>query len=223
MCRQRREPSGGSVAAKTVTVGTASVGIDADLAKAVDKFVRESAGSVVTVLESIGDELVHSAQQEWYKNVIERTGESGRSIDYKLALSGDTVKVVIFNTAKAKRASRNRSTGAEYGALYGYFVRRPGPFSKVYRGTTDDEYASAMKYYRANGVFPDGFAETTYFTKSGKERIALRKVLPNEAARDGKNVWKVLVLDRSRQVIGTRLIALDKALTEAGKKLAKGV
>ena len=211
------------MARKTIRVGNASVSLGPELEKAIDRLVRDSYGDVVSTLESIGEQLASDANDEWYTNVTRRTGLSGKSTDYRIVLRRDSIAAVVYNDAEARKSARSNTSGQQFNLRYAYVVRRPGPFSKAFARVPDAEYAFAMSYFRRNGTFPEGYAETKYFTKSGREAITLRKVVKNEKARDGKNVWNEVVLKPSKAVIDTRLVALDKALTDAGKRFAKGV
>jgi len=207
---------------KTIRVGNASVSLGPELDKAIDRLVRDSYGDVVSTLESIGDQLASDAREEWYTNVTRRTGLSGKSTDYRIVLRRDSIAAVVYNDAEARKSSRSKTSGQQFQLKYAYVVRRPGPFSKAFTRVSDPEYASVMSFYRRNGTFPEGYAETIYYTKSGRKAITIRKVMENEKARDGKNVWNEVVIKPSRAVIDTRLVALDKALTDAGKRFAKG-
>jgi hypothetical protein len=64
---------------------------------------------------------------------------------------------------------------------------------------------------------------TAMTDKLGKKRpIGVSKIVPNPERFDGKNLWKLLVLDPSKVAIKVSLSALDKAMTASGKRFAKG-
>lgn len=221
MCRQRREPSGGSVA-KRITVGSASVTIGDGLQKAIDRLIRESAGEVVSTLESIGDELVHNARSEWYNNVDERTGRSGRGTEYRLEVRGDALRMVVFNDAKSRGKGKHTNWQVR-DFNYAYYVHRPGPFSRKLQALDAEEYSRLMSYWREHKSLPEGITARAMTDSKGRNRpIGATKEVENPKHWDGKNLWKLLVIDVSKKVIASRLVALDKALSAAGKRLAKG-
>jgi hypothetical protein len=81
-----------------------------------------------------------------------------------------------------------------------YYVHRPGPFSRLGRrvdGYTVERYTRTR---RPIGVF----------------RINTESARP----RDGKNVWKIVVLDYGKKLVKQRLPQIDKALQAATRRLA---
>ena len=211
------------MAARKITVGSASVTLGPELDKAIDRLIRESAGEVVGTMESIGEELVHNARSEWYKNVEEQTGRSGRGTDYRLQVTGDKLRLVVFNDAMAA-PGKGKHTGWKVREFqYAYYVRRPGPFSQRLKQLNDEEYSRLMQFWRRNKAVPEGIVVRAMQDKKGRRRpIGAAKAVDNPEQWDGKNVWKLLVLDVSKRVIASRLVALDKALSAAGKRFQKG-
>lgn len=210
------------MAARKITVGSASVTLGPELDEAIDRLIRESAGEVVSTLESIGDELRHNARTEWYKNVEEQTGRSGRGTDYRLEATSDRLRLVVFNDAKSY--GKGKHTGWKVREFtYAYYVHRPGPFSQRLKQLNDEEYSRLMQFWRRNKSVPEGIVVRAMQDKKGRRRpIGAAKAVDNPDQWDGKNLWKLLVLDVSKKVIASRLVALDKALSTAGKRLAKG-
>lgn len=210
------------MAARKITVGNASVTLGPELDKAIDRLIRESAGEVVSTLESIGEELVHNARTEWYKNVEEQTGRSGRGTDYRLEASSDRLRLVVFNDAK--EYGKGKHTGWKVREFkYAYYVHRPGPFSQKLKQLDAEEYSRLMSYWRIHKAIPEGITVRAMRDAKGRNRpIGAAKAVDNPQHWDGKNLWKLLVLDVSKKVIASRLVALDKALSAAGKRFEKG-
>lgn len=214
------------MAGKKITVGRASTTIGPGLDRAVDQLIRDLAGDVVDVIEGITDGLATNARKEWYQNVKKRTGKSGAGNDYRLEVRGDAIKGIVFNDAKQgmkdpKTQGMMRRQWLE--ANYAYYVHRPGPFSTQLQQLNMEEYREVMRYYRATGGIPDGMVATAMTDKLGKKRpIGVSKTVPNPERFDGKNLWKLLVLDPSKVAIKVSLSALDKAMTASGKRFAKG-
>lgn len=214
------------MAGKRITVGRASTTIGPELDRAVDQLIRDLAGDVVDVVEGIAEDLAENARKKWYDNVTERTGRSGRGNDYRLEVRGDAIKGVVFNDAKQgmkdlKTQGMMRRQWIE--ANYAYYVHRPGPFSTQLQRLNMDEYREVMRYYRANGRIPEGMVAQAMTDRLGRKRpVGVSKTVPNPERYDGKNLWKLLVLDPSKQAIKVSLSALDKAMTASGKRFAKG-
>lgn len=214
------------MAGKRITIGRASTTIGPELDRAVDQLIRDLAGDVVDVIEDITEGLAENARKQWYDNVTERTGRSGRGNDYRLEVRGDAIKGIVFNDAKQgmkdpKTQGMMRRTWIE--ANYAYYVHRPGPFSTQLQRLNMDEYREVMRYYRANGRIPEGMVAQAMTDKLGRKRpVGVSKAVPNPERYDGKNLWKLLVLDPSKQAIKVSLSALDKAMTASGKRFAKG-
>ena len=211
------------MAGKRITVGSASVTLGGELDKAIDRLIRESAGEVVSTMESIGEELVHNARTEWYKNVEEQTGRSGRGTDYRLEATSDRLRLVVFNDAMAA-PGKGKHTGWKVREFkYAYYVHRPGPFSQKLQQLDAAEYSRLMSYWRTHKAIPEGITVRAMHDAKGRNRpIGAAKAVENPQHWDGKNLWKLLVLDVSKKVIASRLVALDKALSAAGTRLAKG-
>lgn len=214
------------MAGKKITVGRASVSIGSELENAVDQLIRDLAGDVVEVIEDITEGLAENARKKWYENVTKRTGKSGAGNDYRIEVRGDAIRGVVFNDAKQgmkdpKTQGMMRRTWVE--GNYAYFVHRPGPFSTQLQRLNMEEYRDVMKYYRATGRIPEGMVATAMTDKLGRKRpVGVSKTVPNPERFDGKNLWKLLVLDPSKQAIKVSLADLDKALTASGKRFAKG-
>lgn len=196
--------------------------IGGGLEKAIDRLIREAAGEVVSTLESIGDELVHNARTEWYKNVEEQSGRSGRSTDYRLEARGDALRMVVYNDAKQTgKGAHTKWRVRDFN--YAYYVHRPGPFSRKLQGLDAEEYSRLMAHWRKYKTIPEGIVVRAMQDKKGRKRpIGAAKSIENPKHFDGKNLWKLLVIDVSKKVIASRLVALDRALSAAGKRLAKG-
>ena len=214
------------MAGKKITVGRASTSIGPELDRAVDQLIRDLAGDVVEIIEGITDGLATNARKEWYQNVTKRTGKSGAGNDYRLEVRGDAIKGIVFNDAKQgmkdpKTQGMMRRQWLE--ANYAYYVHRPGPFSTQLQRLNMEEYREVMRYYRATGGIPDGMVASAMTDKLGRKRpVGVSKTIPNPERFDGKNLWKLLVLDPSKVAIKVSLSALDKAMTASGKRFARG-
>lgn len=214
------------MAGKRITIGRASTTIGPELDRAVDQLIRDLAGDVVDVVEGLAEGLAENARKQWYDNVTKRTGRSGAGNNYRLEVRGDAIKGVVFNDAK-EHAKDPRFPGvfprAAVNYSYAYYVHRPGPFSTQLQQLNMDEYREVMRYYRANGRIPEGMVAQAMTDKLGRKRpVGVSKTVPNPERYDGKNLWKLLVLDPSKQAIKVSLSALDKAMTASGKRFAKG-
>lgn len=204
--------------------------ISSDLGRKVDQLVREVAGGVVNILEEMGDELAGGARREWYDNVTRRTGKSGESNDYRMELRGSIVRAIVYNDAtqqmRSRRAWETSATGVRFrprqAESYAYYVRRPGPFSKLLKALNAAEYSATMSYYREHGTLPPGMIARSMTDANGRSRpMGVSRAVDNPAHYDGRNVWKLLVTDRSKQVVADRLSELDAAIQTAGKKFAR--
>ena len=211
---------------------SAKVTVGPELQRHVDQLVRNVAGDVVTIVETISNDITESARSEWYDNVRRRTGNSGESNDYRLELRGTTVRGIVYNDAQQEQRSRKKSEWrlTPYGGEvrprklqnYAYFVRRPGPFSKLLKGLDIEEYRVAMSYYRTHGDLPKNLQARSMTDGKGRRRpVGISKITVNPAHYDGKNLWKVLVIDRSKKLIEERLPDLDKALQASADKFSK--
>lgn len=209
---------------------SATVTLGPELQRAVDQLVRDVAGDVVAIVEEISNDLAEGARREWYDNVRKRSGESGASNDYRLELRGTTVRGVVFNSATKNLSRKKRFPGMVRGATvkvnsptaYAYYVRRPGPFSKTFKGLNADEYSQVMRFWQANGTLPMGYVARSMVDGKGRKRpVGVSKETDNPLHADGKNLWKVLVLDRRKAAIDARLDDLDKALQRSGDRFSK--
>jgi hypothetical protein len=162
--------------------------------------------------------------------VRRRTGESGESNDYRLELKGTTVRGVVFNSATKNLPRRQKFAGTVRGATtkvfqptnYAYYVHRPGPFSKTFKGLNAAEYADVMRFYQANGSLPSGYIARSMVDGKGRRRpVGVSKETDNPLHADGKNLWKLLVLDRRKAAIDARLDDLDKAMQASADRFSK--
>ena len=211
---------------------SAKVTVGPELQRAVDQLVRDVAGDVVMIVEEIANDLSEGARREWYDNVTKRTGNSGESNDYRLELRGTTVRGIVYNDAQQEQRSRKKSEWrlTPYGGEvrprklqnYAYYVRRPGPFSKLLRGLNLEEYRVAMSYYRTHGELPQNLLARSMTDGKGRNRpVGISKITVNPAHYDGKNLWKLLILDRRKAAIDARLGDLDKALQRSSDRFSK--
>jgi len=208
---------------------SATVTLGPELQRAVDQLVRDVAGDVVMIVEEISNDLAEGARDEWYRNVRRRSGESGESNDYRMQLSGTSVRGIVYNGATRNLPRREKFNGAPGSTTkvyretaYGYFVRRPGPFSRIFKGLNAEEYSQIMSYWQANGALPKGYiARAMQDTKGRKRPIGVSKETANPLHADGKNLWKVLVLDRKKPAIDARLDDLDKAMQRSADRFSK--
>jgi len=211
---------------------SAKVTVGPELQRAVDQLVRDVAGDVVMIVEEIANDLSEGARREWYDNVTKRTGNSGESNDYRLELRGTTVRGIVYNDAQQEQRSRKKSEWrlTPYGGEvrprklqnYAYYVRRPGPFSKLLRGLNLEEYRAAMSYYRTHGELPQNLLARSMTDGKGRNRpVGISKITVNPAHYDGKNLWKLLILDRRKAAIDARLDDLDKALQRSSDRFSK--
>lgn len=208
---------------------SAKVTLGPELQRSVDQLVRDVAGDVVMIIEEIANDLAEGARRDWYKNVRRKSGESGASNDYRMELRGTSVRGVVYNGATKNLPRRQKFNGAPGTTTkvyqpteYGYFVRRPGPFSRIFTGLNFTDYSQVMSYWRANGRLPSGYiARAMEDTKGRKRPIGISKETDNPLHADGKNVWKVLVLDRKKAAIDARLDDLDKAMQSSAARFSK--
>ena len=211
---------------------SAKVTVGPELQRAVDQLVRDVAGDVVMIVEEIANDLSEGARREWYDNVTKRTGNSGESNDYRLELRGTTVRGIIYNDAQQEQRSRKKSEWrlTPYGGEvrprklqnYAYYVRRPGPFSKLLRGLNLEEYRAAMSYYRTHGELPQNLLARSQTDGKGRNRpVGISKITVNPAHYDGKNLWKLLILDRRKAAIDARVSDLDKAMQASADRFSK--
>lgn len=208
---------------------SAKVTLGPELQRSVDQLVRDVAGDVVMIIEEIANDLAEGARTDWYKNVRRKSGESGASNDYRMELRGTSVRGIVYNGATKNLPRRQKFNGAPGTTTkvyqpteYGYFVRRPGPFSRIFTGLNFTEYSQVMSYWRANGRLPSGYiARAMEDTKGRKRPIGISKETDNPLHADGKNVWKVLVLDRKKAAIDARLDDLDRAMQSSAARFSK--
>ena len=212
-----------------MAISSAKVTLGPELQRSVDQLVRDVAGDVVMIVEEIAHDLAEGARRDWYKNVRRKSGESGASNDYRMELRGTSVRGVVYNGATKNLPRRQKFNGApgttttvNHPTEYAYFVRRPGPFSRIFKGLNDAEYSQVMSYWKANGTLPSGYiARAMQDTKGRKRPIGISKETDNPLQADGKNVWKVLVLDRKKAAIDARLDDLDKAMQSSADRFEK--
>ncbi len=152
-------------------------------------------------VEHITADVTNHARDEWYRNVTERTGKTGGGIDYEMRLTPTALRGVVFSHAKDT-----------------YYVRRPGPFSKLGLRVSDEEYARVMSEYRTSGTIPPGYSVQRW-TRTRRAVGVFRINPPAGRTYDGKNLWKVLVTDYSRIVVRERLPEIEKALEVVGKRV----
>ena len=76
VCPPRREPSGGSVAGKRITVGRASVSIGPELEAALDRMISTTYREIKREVESIAEDVTDYARAEWYVNVTRQIGRA---------------------------------------------------------------------------------------------------------------------------------------------------
>jgi hypothetical protein len=192
----------------------------------VDQLVRDVTGDVIQIVEEIANDLASGARRDWYKFVRKKSGESGKSNDYRMELRGTSVRGIVYNGATKNLTRRQRFNGVPGGTVkvygpteYGYFVRRPGPFSRIFKGLNAFEYSQAMSYWKSNGTLPDGYIARAMVDAKGRNRpIGISKEGDNPLHADGKNLWKVLVIDRKKVAIDARLDDLDKALQSSAAR-----
>lgn len=195
-----------------------------ELAQSVARLVRDVAGDVVDIVEAIADDIVTDGQADWYKNVTRRTGRSGAGLDYRLEVRGTSVRAVVFNDAEQAQFERKKGSTAKtfVSRRYGYYVRRPGPFSRLVVGLNGAEYSAAMSYWREHGKLPEGLQAKAMRDSRGRERpIGLTKVTDNPLARDGKNLWQELVVRPSKHHIDARIDDLDRALQSSADRFSR--
>lgn len=214
------------MAGKKITVGRCSVEFGPQLEEAVDRLVRDIAGDMVDLVENLADELATNARKEWYQNVTKRTGKSGAGNDYRLEVRGDRVQGVVFNDAKQgmkdpKTQGMLRRQFIE--ANYAYYVHRPGPFSTQLQRLNDAEYRELMSFWKRTGTLPDGYVAERMNDSQGRRRpVGVAKAVSNPKRFDGKNLWKLLVLDPSKIKIKQLLPDIDKAMMASARRFSKG-
>lgn len=193
-----------------------------------EQLVRSVAGDVVAVVEQIASDLAEGARDDWYKNVRRKSGESGKSNVYRMEVTATSVRGVVYNSATKNLPRRVKFAGAPgttskvyQPTEYGYYVRRAGPFSRLYKGLNAFEYSQLMSYWQRTGRLPDGYIARSMTDALGRARpIGVSKEIDNPLALDGKNVWKVLVLDRKNAAIAERLDDLDTAMQRSADRFS---
>lgn len=190
------------MAGKRITVGRASTTIGPELERALDRMISTTYAEIKREVEAIAADVTEHARAQWYDNVEERTGKTRAGIDYEMRLTPTSLRGVVF--------SSNKDT---------YYVKRRGPLSRLGKGVYAEEFAEVMRYFRANGRVPDGYS----FARVTKTRrpIGVVKLDPQgKYPRDGRNVWKVLVLDYGKRLVKERLPEIDRALQAVAKRVA---
>lgn len=207
---------------------SAKVTLGPELERSVEQLVRSVAGDVVAVVEQIASDLAEGARQDWYKNVRRKSGRSGAGNVYRMEVTATSIRGVVHNTATKNQSRKLKFTGApgntimSYGPTeYGYYVRRAGPFSRLYKGLNAFEYSQLMSYWQRTGRLPDGYIAQSMTDALGRARpIGVSKEINNPLALDGKNVWKVLVIDRKNAAIAARLDDLDTAMQRSADRFS---
>jgi len=98
-------------------------------------------------------------------------------------------------------------------------THRPGPFSRLGRRVDGEEFATIMQQYRNTGTIPEGYTVERY-TRT-RRPVGVFKINTESARpRDGKNVWKIVVLDYGKRLVKQRLPEIDKALQAAARRVA---
>ncbi len=216
----------------------ASVEISGDLDAAIQRLVRDVAGDVVDAVESIVSTTAEETRDKWYTLVSKRSGRSGEGTDYRLEIKGDVIRGVVFNDAKqfAKRSTnvdfqgnllpgetKKSDTQRATEEYYAYFVHTPSPLSLSVRAVPLAEYRELMRYFRRTGALPPNYVARAYRDRLGRRRpVGVGKIVNNPKAGDGKRVWQTLVVQGHKAIVKDQALALDRALTATGKKLAKG-
>jgi hypothetical protein len=190
------------VAGKKITVGRASVAIGPQLEAALDRMISTTYAEIKREVESIASDVTDYARGEWYQNVTRRTGKTGEGIDYEMRITPTHLKGIVFSNTKAT-----------------YYVHRPGPFSRLGRRVDGEEFSTIMQQYRNTGTIPEGYTVERY-TRTRRPIGVFRINTESARPRDGKNVWKIVVLDYGKKLVKQRLPQIDKALQAATRRLA---
>lgn len=191
------------MAGKKITVGRASAVIGPELERALDRMISTTYAEVKHQVEGIAADVTEHAKTNWYKNVQERTGKTGGGIDYEIRLTPDKLKGVIASDVKAT-----------------YYVHRPGALSQIGRRVDSSEFAAIMMEYRRTGRVPEGYS-VERFTRT-RRPVGVFKLSPppGSAPRDGKNLWKLLVIDYAKRLVKERIDDIDKALQTVARRVA---
>lgn len=190
------------MAGKKITVGRASVAIGPELEAALDRMISTTYVEIKREVESITSDVTDHARGEWYDNVTRRTGKTGGGIDYEMRLTPTKLRGVVFSHTKDT-----------------YYVHRPGPFSKLGRRVDNDEFSRVMSHYRATGQILPGYTVGRW-TRQRRAIGVFRIDPPAGKIHDGKNLWKVLVLDYGKRLVKERLTDIDRALQAAARRVA---
>jgi len=191
------------VAGKRITVGRASTTIGPELEAALDRMISTTYAEIKREVEAIASDVTDYARAEWYQNVTRRTGKTGDGIDYEMRLTPTHLRGVVF--------SSTRST---------YYVHRPGPFSKLGRRVDGPEFARLMHEYRTTGKLPEGYTVGRFTRTRRPVGVFRTEAINAKRPRDGKNLWKIVVLDYGKRVVKERLADIDKALQSAARRVA---
>ena len=192
------------MAGKKITVGRASVTIGPELEAALDRMISTTYVEIKREVESITSDVTDHARGEWYDNVTRRTGKTGGGIDYEMRLTPTKLRGVVFSNTKDT-----------------YYVHRPGPFSRLLKRLNDAEYRDLMAYWRRNGTLPPEYVAESMTDRLGRRRpVRVSKRIDNPQSYDGKNLWKILVLDYGKRLVKMRLLDIDRALQTAARRVA---
>ena len=76
-----------------------------------------------------------------------------------------------------------------------------------------------MQQYRSTGTIPEGYTVERY-TRTRRPVGVFKINVDSVRPRDGKNVWKIVVLDYGKRLVKQRLPEIDKALQAAARRVA---
>jgi hypothetical protein len=113
--------------------GVKVVVLTGELEAWVRRAALEASAGTLEILEAEGAALALEAERQWYQDVHERTGRSGR-IDTSTTISPTEVRVTIGST-DTRRAG---------GKPLPVYIHRPGPFSQKSRRATAAEAAQQL-------------------------------------------------------------------------------
>jgi len=194
------------------------------LDQSIQDLISSVAGEVIQTIESIVKETRNNAYDHWYDNVRKVTGRSQAGLRYKVVLKGDAIQGVVYNDATAPAFKRDQEGNKAEKVMekYGYFVHRPRALSTIARPIPLPEYRALMSFYRSNGKLPPGYVAASYRDSRGRNRpVGIAKIEPNPAASDGKRLWQVYVTNGSKPIIKRRLVELDRAIDDVGKRITR--
>lgn len=185
--------------------GGVTVAISGTLERTLREAVTAASKGLSDAIEALIDEVRDDAKQDWYEQVDKRTGQSQESISSEIRLTPGKITGVVFSTQKTT-----------------YMIKRPGALSvRSSRRLLDPQaYHEVRDFYRKNGKMPVGYT----FARLDEDGnpVAVRKVVPNPKASDGRNMWLENIKKPGKKRIQQQIRNIEKAAKKAVKEASRG-